>query len=231
MSDVSDLHGIFPTLAAVECRRRVPCDRPSTRRPASAHYLKSNSVSRRRLSSTWRRRSRGYGLIKTGLFDMQLTPVGSPAPSWPGGEYKPAVGMWAWHPTYGEVRIETNAAIFMQALVNVWDQCRTSSEAMAGKQPVVRFVDRVSVTKKAIGKSFFSPVIEVAGWVPRDQVPGWANANRQYCRPRRCRSYRPRRSPLAAPGAKKQAKVQAKTAAKPGPNDPLADLGDDIPRK
>ena len=64
-------------------------------------------------------RERGYGLIKTGVYDMKLTPVGSPPPPWPGDEeYKPAIGCWLWNPTFGELRLETNAAIFRQAVAS-----------------------------------------------------------------------------------------------------------------
>lgn len=231
MSDISDLHGVYPPSlrwnAEIGILAISAFDAETGERGLVEIKLGKSATFIVDLAT----RSRGYGLIKSGVFDMQLTPVGSPAPSWPGDEYKPAVGMWAWHPTYGEVRIETNAATFMQALVNEWDQCRTSSEARAGKQPVVRFVDRVSVTKKAIGKSFFSLVIEVAGWVPRDQVPGWREREPTVLPPAELPILPAPSAPVpVAPGAKKPAKVR-KAAAKPGPNDPLADLGDDIPRK
>ena len=42
-----------------------------------------------------------------------------------------------------------------------------------GLQPVIRFVDRVEVPVKSVGKTFFGPVIKVIGWVERDNVPGW----------------------------------------------------------
>jgi hypothetical protein len=120
-------------------------------------------------------RERGYGLIKAGVFDMQLTPVGLPTPPRPGDkEYKPAVGMWCWCPQHGELRIETNATLFRQVLSRLWDECRSRPEAVAGLQPVIRFVDRVSVLVKSVGESFFKPVITIVGWVPRNEVPGWA---------------------------------------------------------
>ena len=78
-----------------------------------------------------------------------------------------------WNPTFGELRLETNAAIFRNAVVNVWDQAKFAPEAIRGLQPVVRFVDRVEILIKAVGKTFFGPVIEVRGWVERDNVPGW----------------------------------------------------------
>ena len=105
-------------------------------------------------------RERGYGLIKVGVYDMRLTPVGSPPPAWPDDEeYKPALGCWVWNPTFGELRLETNAAIFRQAIDNIWDQARFAPEAMEGLQPVIRFVDRVDVPIKSVGKTFYGPVV------------------------------------------------------------------------
>ena len=119
-------------------------------------------------------RERGYGLIRSGVYDIKLSPVGSPPPPWPENEeYKPALGCWMWNPTFGEVRLETNAAIFRQAVDSLWDQCRAAPQAAEGLQPVVRFVDRVSTLVKAVNKTFFGPVIQIVGWVERDKVPGW----------------------------------------------------------
>jgi hypothetical protein len=148
---------------------------------------------------------------------MRLTPVGSPPPPWPGdAEFKPAIGMWVWNPTFGELRIETNASIFREAIASIWDECRVDPRAAQDKQPVVRFVDRVSVTKKAIGKSFFSPLIKVIGWVERDKVPGWANREPTVAPPAAppllAASSAPAPTP-ATPAAKKPAKVTPK--AKP----------------
>src|SRR5262249_42101783 len=45
-------------------------------------------------------RERGYGLIRTNVFDMRLTPVNSPPPPWPDEEgFKAAIGVWMWNPT------------------------------------------------------------------------------------------------------------------------------------
>jgi hypothetical protein len=104
-------------------------------------------------------------------------------------------------------------------------------------QPVVRFVDRVSVTKKAIGKSFFSPVIEVAGWVPRDQVPGWREREPTVLPPAALPLLSASSAPApAAPTAETPAKGRTKVkrnAAKPDPDDPIDDVlgGDSTPWK
>ena len=104
---------------------------------------------------------------------MQLTPVGQSGAVLAGGRgYKPAVGMWAWNPTFGEVRIETNGAIFRQAVTAVWDQARFEPQAAEGLQPVVCFVNRVPVPIKAVNKTFSGPVIKVIGWVEREQGAG-----------------------------------------------------------
>ena len=121
-------------------------------------------------------RERGYGAIRVGFYDMRLTPVSSPPPPWPGDEeYKPALGCWVYHPDYGELRLETNAAMFREAVTGIWDAAKSEPQAAAAEQqPVVRFTGRVSVPIKALKKSFYRPVIEIVGSVERNKVPGWA---------------------------------------------------------
>jgi hypothetical protein len=120
-------------------------------------------------------RERGYGLIRTGLYDMRLTPIGSPAPEWPGDpDFKPAIGCWVWNPPLGELRLETNAAILRTAVSGVWDQCRRFKEAAAGLQPVIHFAGRREHVVRSVGKTFWAPVITIAGWVSRDKVPAFA---------------------------------------------------------
>jgi hypothetical protein len=120
-------------------------------------------------------RERGYGLIRKGLYDMRLSPVGSPPPEWPGdNDFKPATGFWGWNPILGELRFETNGAIFRGAISSLWDNCRSYKEASEGLQPVIHFVDRVERPIRAIGKTFWAPVIKIIGWVPRDKVPCFA---------------------------------------------------------
>ncbi len=131
--------------------------RSSTRRPVSASCSKSNLASRLRSPLTWLHGERGYGLIKSGVYDMKLTPVGRPPPPWPGDEeYKPALGCWTWNRNLGELRLETNSVIFQRAIASVWDQARFAPEAAEGLQPVVCFVDRVPVPVKAVNKTFFA---------------------------------------------------------------------------
>ena len=179
-------------------------------------------------------RERGYGLIKTGVYEMKLTPVGSPPPPWPGDEeYKPAIGCWLWNPTFGELRLETNGAIFRQAVTNVWHKARFEPQAVEGLQPVVCFADRVPVQVKAVNKTFSGPVIKVIGWVERDKVPGWRERAPPGSPPA-APPLLPASSAPAAPAVKTPSKAKTKAkkaAAKPGPDDPLADLNDDIPWK
>jgi len=119
-------------------------------------------------------REKGYGLVRTGVYDMRLAPVGGPAPQWPGDDnYKPAISCWVWNPVLGELRLETNQNTFMLAVSGVWDRCRTFKEATE-LQPVIRFTGRAERFVKSIGKTFWSPVIDIVGWVPRDKVPAFA---------------------------------------------------------
>jgi hypothetical protein len=232
MSDLSDLHGIYPT---------------SLRWSAESGFLAVSAFNGETGERELRQielgqaatfvldlatRERGYGLIKSGVYDMQLSPVGSPPPPWPENEeYKPALGCWMWNPTFGEFRLETNAAIFRQAIASVWDQCRVEPQAAEGLQPVVCFVDRVPVPVKAVNKTFFGPVIKVIGWVERSKVPGWATREPTVTPPAPPPLLAASSAPArATPAVKKPAKVK-KGAAKPGPDDPLADLNDDIPWK
>ena len=232
MSDLSDLHGIYPT---------------SLRWNAESGFLAvsafNGETGERELqpielgqAATFvldlATRERGYGLIKSGTYDMKLSPVGSPPPPWTENEeYKPALGCWMWNPTFGEVRLETNAAIFRQAIASVWDQCRVEPQAAEGLQPVVCFVDRVPVPVKAVNKTFFGPVIKVIGWVERSKVPGWATREPTVTPPAAPPLLPAPSAPApATPAAKKPAKAK-RAATKPAPDDPLADLNDDIPWK
>jgi hypothetical protein len=231
MSDLSDLHGIYPT---------------SLRWNSESGFLAISALNaetgERELqqielgqSATFvldlATRERGYGLIKSGVYEMKLTPVGSPPPPWPDEEgYKPAIGCSLWNPTFGELRLETNATIFRQAVASVWDRCRVEPQAAEGLQPVVRFVDRVPVPVKAVNKTFIGPVIEVIGWVERTKVPGWANREPTVLPPAAPPILAASSAPVPAGRAKKPVKAR-KAAAKPKPDDPLADLNDDIPWK
>jgi hypothetical protein len=231
MSDLSDLHGIFPA---------------SIRWNAESGFLAvsafNGETGERELqpielgqAATFvldlATRERGYGLIKSGVYDMTLSPVGSPPPPWPENEeYKPALGCWMWNPEYGELRLETNAAMFREAVTSIWDAAKSEPQAAAAEQqPVIRFTSRVSVLIKALKKSFYRPVIEIVGWVERDKVPGWA-ARTPTVLPPKALPVLPASAAPATPAVKKSAKAKRATA-KPGPDDPLADLNDDIPWK
>jgi hypothetical protein len=176
MSDLTDLHGIFPT---------------SLRWNAETGFLAISlfnpEIGERELKeielgqpATFAldllTRERGYGQIRVGSYDMRLTPVGSPPPPWPGDgeEFKPALGCWCWSPEFGELRLETNATLFRQAIENVWRQAKSAPQSGEGQQPVICFTDSVEVQFKALGKSFIGPVIKIVGWIERDKVPGWA---------------------------------------------------------
>jgi hypothetical protein len=174
-------------------------------------------------------RERGYGLIKTGVYDMKLTPVSSPAPTWPGdAEFKPALGCWLWNPTYGELRLETNAAIFRQAVASVWDKARSEPQAAEGLQPVIRFTDRVSTFIKTVNKTFFAPKTQIVGWAERDRVPGWSARPPTVSPPAAPPILLAPSAPApAAPAVNKPAKTR-KGAAKPALDDPPP-FNDEIP--
>jgi hypothetical protein len=116
-------------------------------------------------------------------------------------------------------------------VTSIWDQCRADPQAAEGLQPVIRFTGRVSVLIKALKKSFYRPVIEIVGWVERDKVPGWA-ARTPTVSPPAAPPILPAPSAPApsTPAVKKPSKAK-RAAAKPAPDDPLADLNDDIPWK
>jgi hypothetical protein len=232
VSDLSDLHGIYPT---------------SLRWNAETGFLAvsafSPEIGERELqqielgqAATFvldlATRERGYGRIKTGIYDMRLAPVGSPPPPWPEDEeFKPALGCWVWCPTFYELRLETNAKIFRDAVTAVWDKARVEPQAAEGLQPIIRFIDRVSIPVKAVGKTFQGPIIKILDWVKRDKIPGWAARTPTVLPPAAPPILPAPSAPaLATPTVKKPAKAK-KAAAKPGPDDPLSDLNDDIPWK
>ena len=234
MSDLSGLHGIYPTSLRWNAETGFLAisvfNSESGERELQEIELGRPATFALDLAT----RERGYGLIKSGAYNMQLSPVGSPLPAWPGDEeYKPAIGCWLWNPTFGELRLETNAKIFREAVAAVWDECRSKAEAAEGLQPVIRFVDRVPVPVKAVNKTFSGPVIKTVGWVERDKVPGWRE-RAPTVSPPAAPPLLPASSAPAAPAVKTPSKAKAKAkkaAAKPGPDDPLADLNDDLPWK
>jgi hypothetical protein len=237
MSDLSDLHGIFPTSLRWNAESgflAISVFNPeSGERELQEIELGKPATFAMDLAT----RERGYGLIKTGVYDMKLTPVGSPPPAWPGDEeYKPAVGCWCWSPTFGELRLETNAAIFRQAVTNVWDKAQFEPQAAEGLQPVVSFVNRVPVPVKAVNKTFSGPVIKVIGWVERSKVPGWRERAPTVSPPAALPLLAGSSAPAIDTQVKKPTKVSSKTktkakAAADDPNDSIDDIlgGDRIP--
>ena len=119
-------------------------------------------------------RSRGYGLVRSGLFDMKLTPANTPFPDFPSDDYKPAIGVWVWNPPLGEVRIETNGTMFRNAVAGILDQTKNCKEAGDGLVPVAQFTDRHKQDYRQLGKSFWGPIIVLCGWLPRAQIAPFA---------------------------------------------------------
>ena len=225
MSDISDLEGVFPTSIRWNAKDGflgiAAFNQETGERGIEEVALGQPATFAMDLLT----RSRGYGLVKVGIFDMRLTPVGSPPPPWPGDgeEFKAAIGAWLWCPQYGEVRLETNASIFRQAVVNIWDKCRFEPLAAEGQQPVVRFTDRVLVSIKSVGEEFWSPVIKIVGWVPRSQVPNWEERTPTVMTPAALPTLPAAptpAAPIASPADKRRHKAKQR-AAKPGPDDSL----------
>jgi hypothetical protein len=231
MSDLSDLHGIFPDSLRWNAETGVLANsvfNPETGERELQEILLGNTATFVLDLAT---RERGYGLIKVGVYDMRLTPVGSPAPPLPDDEdYKPALGCWLWNPALGELRLEVCSAIFRSAIDNVWSKARFASEAIRGQQPVIRFVDRIEVPVKSVGKTFFGPVVQIVGWAERNDVPGWKERTPTVPPPSAppLLAVASAPAPSSTPVLKKPAKM-GKGAAKPGPNDPPFD--DPIPWK
>jgi hypothetical protein len=247
MSDLSDLHGIFPdslrwnaetgtlgvaTYNAEAGEREL---RDILLGSAAATFVMDLAT-----------RERGYGLIKQGVYDMKLTPVDSPVPPWPGddAEYKPALGCWVWNPQLGELRLETNAAILREAISSLWDRAKFAQEAIDGLQPVIRFVDRVDVPIKAVGKTFYGPIIQIVAWIERNLVPGWKERTPTVPPPKAPPLLAASSTPAPVVMAPSRAKLKPPRGAakpgpgkpgsdKPGPDDPIDDIlgGDSIPLK
>ena len=233
MSDLSGLHGVFPS--SIRWNAEDGFLGVSTYNPETGEReLKEIELGKpATFVMDMATRERGYGQIRAGVYDMRLTPVGATPPPWPDDdEFKPALGCWFWNPTFGELRLETNAAIFRQAMSVVWDEGKGAPEAAAGLQPVISFTGSVQIMVKSVGKTFHGPVIRIIGWIERDKVPGW---------PERKPTVPPPKALEALPTApaidtqvKKTAKTKAKTKAKPAasdPNDSIDDIlgGDSIP--
>jgi hypothetical protein len=176
MNDLNDLRGVFPTALRWNAEHGVLghsyWDDTTAERTIKEIELGSPMA---RFVMDLLTRERGYGMIRKSTYDMRLTPVNSPPPEWPDDDdFKPAIGCWLWNPALGEVKLETNGAIFRGAVFSVWNRCRTYEEASDGLQPVIDFVDRRAQTYADLGKTFWVPIIDIIGWVPRDKVPPFA---------------------------------------------------------
>ena len=234
MSDLSDLHGIFPDSLRWNAETGVlgiAGFNPETGEREVQEILLGNTATFVLDLAT---RERGYGLIKVGLYDMRLTPVGSPPPPWPGDEeYKPALGCWLWNPTFGELRLETNAAIFRQAIANVWDRARFDP----GGHAWLATCDQVRRSRRGPGQVGRQDILRAGSANRRlgraQQRAGLegAHANRPSARGPAALGRRVDSSPAtpSTPAAKKPAKV-GKGAAKPAPDDPPP-FDDPIPWK
>jgi hypothetical protein len=176
MSDISDLHGVYPTSLRFNAEGGVlgigAYDETTGERTVKEIELGSPMA---RFVMDLATRERGYGMIRVGVYDFRLTPVGSAPPPWPGDDdFKQAIGCFLWNPRLGEVRLETNTTTFRNAVLALWDRCLTAKEASDGLQPVIAFVGRRERPYPGLGRTFWAPIIDVIHWVPRDKVPPFA---------------------------------------------------------
>jgi hypothetical protein len=234
MTDLSDLDGIFPNsvrwnaedgFLAISAYNSETAERELREVPLGREATFALDLLTR---------ERGYGQIRVGVYEMRLTPIGSPPPPKPDDpEFRPALGCWLWNPNIGEVRLETNATLFREAVANIWDKSRFEPQAAEGLQPVICFADRVSKLIRQVNKTFYAPVIKIAGWVERGKVPGWQERAPTVAPPKALPILSAPSTPISAPAApaapavKKTAKI--KRAAKPGPDDGLGGLLDNDP--
>src|SRR5215471_16720753 len=99
VSDINDLRGVFPTPLRWNAEGGIlgigVFDDATGERSVEEIELGSAKAKFVMDLST---RERGYGLIRSGLYDIRLRPVGSLPPDWPGDEdFKPAIGCWVWN--------------------------------------------------------------------------------------------------------------------------------------
>jgi hypothetical protein len=230
MSDLSDLHGIFPNSLRWNAETGVlgvaVFNAETGEREVQEIQLGSATAT---FAMDLATRERGYGMIKVGFYDMRLTPVGSPPPDWPGEDegYKPALGCWLWNPALGDLRLEICAAIFRDAVDSIWKQAKFAQEAIDGLQPAIRFVGRVEIPVKSVNKTFYGPVIQIVGWTERGNVPGWKERAPTVPPPKAPPSLAASSAPVPVVMAPSRAKLKPpRGAAKPAidPN-----LNDDIP--
>src|SRR6516164_7830220 len=95
-TDISDLHGVYPTSlrwnAELGVLGHTVYDEVTGERSITEIELGSPSA---KFVMDLATRERGYALIRKGVYDMRLSPVGCPAPEWPGDDdFKAAIGCW-----------------------------------------------------------------------------------------------------------------------------------------
>jgi hypothetical protein len=173
MSDLSGLHGIYPTSIRWNAENGILGVSIYSAETGERELQPIELGKPATFAMDMATRERGYGQIKVGFYDMQLTPVGSPVPPWPGEEYKAALGCWLWNPIFGELRLETCSTLFRTAVEDTWRRARSEPQAVEGQQPVICFTDRVEVPITQLKKTFWAPTIRIVGWADRDKIPGW----------------------------------------------------------
>jgi hypothetical protein len=169
MSDLSDLHGAIPS---------------SLRWNAQEGVLSVYTCGESRIIELGSRdatfaidvetRERGWGLIRNGVYDMHLTPVGTAAPDRPNADYKPAIGVWLWNPSFGEVRCETIGAMMRDPIVGFFGRVSGAKQLEEGTVPVACFASARERTIKGVGRTFLTPLVDLVGYLPRGKIPPFA---------------------------------------------------------
>ena len=178
MTDLSDLAGVFPSALRWNSEAGelivIAVDEAFEREPRLIELDTSAATFAMDMAT----RQRGYGLIITGFYKMVMTPVGSPPPAVPepikqGGrdlQFKAALSVFLWNPIFGELRTETNAYYYRQAIASVWERYRTFKEAAAGLQPIIRFAGKREIHNQQFDKMYWAPVIDIVGWTERSKI-------------------------------------------------------------
>jgi hypothetical protein len=176
MSDLTGLHGVIATSlrwsSANGVLGRTVIDPETGERTIEPIELGSSEA---RLAMDFSCRDRGYTLIRPGMYDARLSPVGSPFPEWPGEDFKPGFGLWLASPSLGQLRWETAQATVLGVMDGVWEHVKSFKESsVGGLEPVIHFASRREVQFPSLGKMFFAPVIHLIGFVERSKIPSFA---------------------------------------------------------
>ena len=176
-------------------------------------------------------RRRGVGRTGDGVFEFYLTPVGSAPPTIPEDDkFKPAVAMIWWSPEDGLAEMITNGSILRRTISDYWETYKTYQEAADGMLPLTEFGPprEVKVGRTNI-RVFWTPVLTVIGWIPREDIPALKYRPPTVPPPIRRDQQVPFRPTAMLPSAKDRRKTSApaKDRQRGSAPDPLSEILDD----